>query len=81
MKNMPELSTIVEEIETRPMRDLVERYPNLMPLLARFGFDLCCGGGHTVPEAARLHGLEVEPLVDEVSEAIALLGQRGAERG
>lgn len=75
MNTIPTLDEIAEVIETEPMRVLVERYPAVMPLLSQYGFDLCCGGGHTVAEAARLHGIEVEPLLAQVAEVMR--GGRG----
>jgi iron-sulfur cluster repair protein YtfE (RIC family) len=65
----------LEDVATQPIRVLVERYPHLMPVLARYGMDLCCGGGHTVAEAARLHGLDVGALNYEV--AAVILAERG----
>lgn len=61
---------IVRQIAAQPMRVLVEEYPRLMPLLAGYSMDLCCGGGHTAPEAARLHGLDVDTFVNEVAAVI-----------
>jgi iron-sulfur cluster repair protein YtfE (RIC family) len=52
------------------IRDVVERFPETMAVLADAGLDLCCGGGHTIPEAARLHGLEAEALIAAVDAAI-----------
>ncbi|HEU5424046.1 MAG TPA: DUF542 domain-containing protein [Nitrolancea sp.] len=60
-------------IETRLIRELVEDYPNLMPVLASYGFDLCCGGEHTLAEAAELHGLDPEQVVREVTAAFGEL--------
>ncbi|HET7034822.1 MAG TPA: DUF542 domain-containing protein [Thermomicrobiaceae bacterium] len=56
-------------IETRLIRELVEEYPGLMPVLARYGFDLCCGGEHTLAEAAELHGLNAAEVLHEVAAA------------
>jgi iron-sulfur cluster repair protein YtfE (RIC family) len=52
------------------IRDLVEEHPEMMPVLAEHGFDLCCGGGHTVAEAASLHGVDVDDLVGELITAM-----------
>lgn len=57
-----------------PIRDLVEQYPEVMPVLDRYGMDLCCGGGYTVPEAALLHGVEPARLIDEVYAVIETAG-------
>lgn len=62
---------IADVLQTELIRDLVERYPSVMPVLSSYGMDLCCGGGHTVPDAARLHGLDVDAVIAEVARAIA----------
>jgi iron-sulfur cluster repair protein YtfE (RIC family) len=49
---------------------LVEKHPELLPVLSRHGLDLCCGGGHTVAEAAQLHELDLDALVREIDAAI-----------
>ena len=56
----------IESIAKLPIRTLVEVYPPVMPVLARFGMDLCCGGGHTITEAAELHGLDPALVLEEV---------------
>jgi iron-sulfur cluster repair protein YtfE (RIC family) len=61
-----------EEIQTGLIRDLVEKYPNLMEVLAPYGFDLCCGGGHSIPEAARLHGLDANDILAKVRDSFDL---------
>jgi iron-sulfur cluster repair protein YtfE (RIC family) len=58
-----------EEVSTLPIRDLIERYPALMSVLAAHGLDLCCGGPRTVPEAAALHGLDARALLAELDAA------------
>lgn len=55
---------MVEELTGTPLRVLVERYPELLPLLAGYGLDLCCGGAHTLPEAAHAHELDGDALLD-----------------
>jgi iron-sulfur cluster repair protein YtfE (RIC family) len=62
-------STLRQATGTLLIRDLIERYPALMPVLDAHGLDLCCGGGHTVSEAAALHGLDLEALLVELDEA------------
>jgi iron-sulfur cluster repair protein YtfE (RIC family) len=63
-------TTLRETIETQPIRVLVEDYPAVMPVLGQYGMDLCCGGGHTVPEAAHLHDLDLDMLVRQMAAAI-----------
>ena len=55
---------------TLPIRELIERYPAAMPVLAAHGMDLCCGGGHSVPEAAALHGLDLDALLGQLATAL-----------
>jgi iron-sulfur cluster repair protein YtfE (RIC family) len=64
-------STLRQAVDTSLIRDLIERYPALMPVLDAHGLDLCCGGGHTVAEAAALHGLDLEALLMELDAAFA----------
>jgi hypothetical protein len=60
-----------EAFATMTLRELTERWPALMPLLARHGLDLCCGGGHALADAARLHGIDPDDLVAEVAAVVA----------
>jgi iron-sulfur cluster repair protein YtfE (RIC family) len=63
---------IAAMIETEPIRRVVELYPEVMPILASHGLDLCCGGGHTIAEAVRLHELDRELVTEEIAAAIAV---------
>lgn len=63
-------SDVIDVVMSQPIRVVVDRYPEAMPVLARYGIDLCCGGGHTIEEAATLHGLEPAELIAQVTEAI-----------
>lgn len=56
---------------TLTINDVVERFPDLMPILAGHGLDLCCGGPLTLGEAAERHGLDLSGLVDELNAALA----------
>jgi iron-sulfur cluster repair protein YtfE (RIC family) len=53
------------------INDLVARRPELMPVLQRFGFDLCCGGGLALREAAERHDVPLEGLLFALSEVPA----------
>jgi iron-sulfur cluster repair protein YtfE (RIC family) len=64
-------SHVAKRIAAQPLRVLVEEYPRLMPLLTRHGLDLCCGGGRTVAEAAQLHGINPDELINDVWMVIA----------
>lgn len=67
---MPAPGAALKAIETEQIRVLVERYPQIMPILSSYGMDLCCGGGHTVAEAAKAHGLDAAAVTAEVLAAI-----------
>jgi iron-sulfur cluster repair protein YtfE (RIC family) len=69
-KSDPGARLSVPDISSALIRDLVERYPETMPVLASYGLDLCCGGGHTVADAAALHGEDADRMVAELSDAI-----------
>lgn len=51
------------------LADIAARHPEVAPILARHGFDLCCGGAKPVELAARAHGVELEGLLDELQGA------------
>ena len=57
-------------LRTSLIRDLVERYPEAMPVLSQYGIDVCCGGGLTVPDAASAHGHDPEEVVQAVVTAL-----------
>ena len=50
-------------IESRLVGELVDTYPPLMPVLAEYGIDLCCGGELTLAEAAALHDIDIDRLI------------------
>ena len=61
------------------LRDLVERYPETMEILAPLGIDLCCGGGHPLGEALDLHGLDRESVIPRVAAVVEASPERRAE--
>lgn len=73
---MNENSTVEEQfaemIETEPIRRVIELHPEVMPILAGHGLDLCCGGGHTIAEAVRLHELDAKLVAEQIAAAIAV---------
>lgn len=59
------MTTTIAALEldcTLPVRRVVERYPATRAVFARFGVDACCGGGASVEEAARIHGVNATDL-------------------
>jgi hypothetical protein len=59
-----------EMVEEELLRDLFERYPDLMPVLDRMDIDYEGLENRTLLEVAKLHGYETGPVLDEVSRAI-----------
>jgi iron-sulfur cluster repair protein YtfE (RIC family) len=67
-------------VSTWLIRDLVDRYPDTMAVLAPFGIDLCCGGGRELGEALELHGAPREETLTTIQSVIARHAQVPAER-
>ena len=67
-------------VSTWLIRDLVDRYPDTMAVLAPFGIDLCCGGGRELGEALDLHGAPREETLTTIQNIIAFNAQVPAER-
>jgi len=53
---------------------LVARRPELMPVLQRFGFDLCCGGGLSLREAAERYDVPLPTLLAALAEVPTPVG-------
>ena len=53
------------------IRDLVERYPDTMSVLAPLGIDLCCGGGHPLGEALDLHEIDRTSVMPQIEQIVA----------
>jgi iron-sulfur cluster repair protein YtfE (RIC family) len=49
---------------------VVEVWPAAMPVLARHGVDLCCGGTKTLGLVAQAHGLDLQRLIEELTDAV-----------
>lgn len=61
------------------IRDLVDQYPAIMPLLQPYGIDLCCGGGRPLGEALQLHGAPVDETLKSVEAVIGRGGESQAQ--
>jgi iron-sulfur cluster repair protein YtfE (RIC family) len=48
--------------------DIYRFYPETLPVLAKYGIDLCCGGRHSLEEVARKHGIDLAKLLEELKE-------------
>ncbi len=53
----------------RPLAEIANQHPSVAPILARHGFDLCCGGAKPVELAARAHGVDLDLLLEELQGA------------
>ncbi|HQY30766.1 MAG TPA: DUF542 domain-containing protein [Thermomicrobiales bacterium] len=62
---------ITNDIEHMLIRDIVERYPAAMPILAELGLDLCCGGGHPLGEALELHGFDRSAVLQVIQDSLS----------
>ena len=51
----------------RTLNELIALDPRFLPILNAHGLDTCCGGAHTLREAARLHGLDLVKLQTSLS--------------
>jgi uncharacterized protein (DUF2249 family) len=49
---------------------VAERHPATVEVLAKYGFDLCCGGAKPIEVAARAHGVDLDVLLDELQARV-----------
>jgi hypothetical protein len=59
-----------EMVEEELLRDLMERYPDVMPVLDRMDINYEGLENRTLAEVARIRGYEAQPVIDEVTRAI-----------
>jgi uncharacterized protein (DUF2249 family) len=52
-----------------PVQVVMGRYPATAPLFAEYGFDLCCGGKHSLEFAAKAHGVELAAVLARLQAA------------
>lgn len=57
-------------IGSMQIRQVVETYPETMVVFHEYGMDMCCGGAHSVNEAARLHEIEPEAIARRLLDVI-----------
>lgn len=50
------------------LHEIVRGLPGSRDILLAHGLDLCCGGGLPLREAARLHGLDLEDLIEVLTD-------------
>ena len=52
-----------DRLEEMTVNAVIARYPEAIPVFARFGIDACCGGPRTVQDAASRHGIDLDALM------------------
>jgi regulator of cell morphogenesis and NO signaling len=57
-QSIASLPTSEADLDAMTIRDITDVEPRALELLAPFGIDLCCGGGHPLGEALDLHGID-----------------------
>lgn len=50
--------------------DLSRLHPAVLSVFAKYRIDLCCGGRHSLEEAAAKHQLDLPKLLKELEEAL-----------
>jgi len=59
----PTLHTPTEITPDDPLNQIIERYPQALPVLQRYGLDTCCGGALPLHTAAQHHDLDLAELL------------------
>jgi iron-sulfur cluster repair protein YtfE (RIC family) len=58
------------ELAATTIRDLIDIEPRALEILAPYGIDLCCGGGHPLGEALDLHGVDRDDVIARIAALI-----------
>jgi regulator of cell morphogenesis and NO signaling len=53
------------------INDVVRLHPETVRVFDEFGMDACCGGARPIAEAAALHHLDVDQIVEALNAAAA----------
>ena len=53
-----------------PVKELLERLPEIRPVLAAFDIDTCCGGQHPLKEACIARGVPLEEVLREIGHIL-----------
>ncbi len=52
------------------VREALDRFPETLPVFARHGLDLCCGGVHPIAMAAQAKGVELAGLLRDLEAVV-----------
>ena len=50
------------------VNEAIARWPALLTVLSAYGIDACCGGALPIGEAARKHRVDLDELIQSLSE-------------
>ena len=54
------------------INSITRDYPDTIAIFADYGIDSCCGGGKTLEEVARRHGLSLQDILARLEPVVAL---------
>jgi regulator of cell morphogenesis and NO signaling len=53
------------------INSITQDYPDTIAIFADYGIDSCCGGGKTLEEVARRHGLSLQDILAQLESVVA----------
>ncbi len=65
--------------ESTVVGELIIRNPGMRPILERLGIDYCCGGRHTLKEAAAEKGVSLKEVLDGLDHALVKTSAAGRD--
>ncbi|GEM_PF-329822 len=48
------------------VNDILRNYPEAAPVVAHYGIDSCCGGGHPLAQICQHHGLDLARILEDL---------------
>lgn len=57
-------------LRSMPVQEIMKRFPETAPVLAKHRIDLCCGGRHTLAEVAGVKRFDLQVVEEELESAI-----------